>query len=216
MPLFCPSCNASNARGNQFCTECGAPLTPQTATGAATANETETDRASAPRRSRHRHTIGSAARAIARVRALFILIGVLNLVSLALMLIVRSQLESTYVKDVVTLMIALSAATVIVCFIGTWATRRNPLPWAIALASLLTINVVTPIVIGTFPGILSVILMIMAWGALAPIMRLRRLMAGNPDDPALARVADSSRHGSRSRGRERPARRRRASEREDM
>jgi len=172
MPVFCSSCDASNPRAARFCESCGAPLAAADPPDAA-------PRRPRARRPRHGHEIGSGLRAVRDVRAWFAALGAFCLLLFALLLLQLGAED--FEQTGVVIGLVLVGLPMAVCFAGVGLARRNPLPWALALIALLTLNVAWPLTEARFPGVLAILAMLSAWGLLAPILRLRRLALENAD-----------------------------------
>lgn len=223
MPVFCPMCDASNPTGAAFCGECGKPMTAAASADPEVERQTERATPSATRESRrrakgnraaasdrspreHRHQVVSARRAVHWVRAFFVAVAAMALLVSGLLLLAWSragdQLEDED-RSALLVSMLLTAGVAAVALIGVARAQRNPLPWAIGAAGLLTLNVVAQIAVGQFPGLLLIVLTLTAWGTIAPVLRLLRLQRENPTDSNLQDFYRED--GSRARTRNRKA-----------
>ena len=198
MPLFCPECESSNPKDGTYCTACGASLQPATPEEDAPApRRRKTSRRSAGGSAKHR--IGSAARAIARMRLFFLAIGTMSALAFAIQYL---QIDAGAMDSTEITVLVLIGAPAVICFAGCWLGQRNPLPWALLLATWLTVNVAaTILLIGSIP-IVGILMMLAAWGYVPPILAFQRLIRENPDDAELKALLEGKvartgrRHGS--------------------
>lgn len=170
MPSFCPACNASNPAANHQCNACGAVL------GAAAV--------ASGRRPRFRHQVASGHRALNSVRFTFLVVGTLALLWSGFVALALAALDADLEPEgrgVLLINLALGVAVVVTAALGVWRAQRNPLPWAIGAAGLLTLALVLPLLQGRPPGALQILITLSAWGGVVPILRLGRLAQENPD-----------------------------------
>lgn len=158
-----------------------------------------------PARKGHgRHQIASGRRAILWVRMFFLVVGALVLIPLTILTIAWFATEAEFDEEVgasVSFALAVYAAVLVVCVLGVTRANRNPLPWALAAAGLLTLDVGWVIAGGAIPGIPLILLTLAAWGSVFPILRLGRLIAEAPDNPALAALDEAQDAVTRKRNR---------------
>lgn len=162
----------------------------RTAPDASSENPTRADSPTARRgRKGHgRHQIASAQRAINWVRMFFLGVAALALILLALLAIAWFAADAEFDEEVgasVGFALVVYAAVFVACLLGVMRANRNPLPWALAAAGLLTLDVAWVVAEGAIPGIPLILLTLAAWGSVLPILRLGRLIAEAPDNPAL-------------------------------
>lgn len=141
------------------------------------------------RKGHSRHQIASGRRAILWVRMFFLGVGALVLIPLTIIAIAWFATDAEFDEEVgasVGFALAVYTAVFVVCLLGVTRANRNPLPWALAAAGILTLDLVGVIAQGFIPSVLLMLLTSAAWGAVFPILRLGRLIAEAPDNPELA------------------------------
>ena len=193
MPAFCPACDASNPTASTFCSACGDPMGADPNAGSAKPRRASPRTASPParrgRKGHGHHQIASAQRAIIWVRMFFLGVGALALILLTFIAIAWFAVDADFDEEVgasVSFALVVYAAVLVVCVLGVTRANRNPLPWALAAAGLLTLDLAGVVAQGAVPGIPLILLTLAAWGSVFPVLRLGRLIAEAPDNPALA------------------------------
>lgn len=146
-------------------------------------------RARPGRKGHGRHQIASARRAILWVRMFFLGLGALALIPLTVVAIAWFGSDADLDEEVSSILgfaLVLYTAVFVVCALGVTRANRNPLPWSLTAAGLLTLDLAAVVAEGSIPGVPRILLTLAAWGTVFPVLRLGRLIAEAPDNPALA------------------------------
>ena len=127
--------------------------------------------------------IGETARAVAGVRGLrsfvWALVG-LSALSVALLLL-RTGSGSARSTAVNAVGIAIGLAVTVFLTLAALFIERKPFAWSLSIAIVMTLLIAASLVGRMFPGVLPIMVCVMAWIAVPKALALERLLAKYPD-----------------------------------
>lgn len=218
---FCLSCDASNPAAARFCENCGEPLAEQQAASGDTGSPRRRPKARSKSLEKRSANIqlGKARITMKRVRGLFIVLAGLYGLALAILFFgfLALKHEGSDTPGLYVFLMFYAACTFSVFILGAVFLPRQPFAWTLALACLMTVDVVLTTYsrfaaggfgMATIPW-LWVLLTVACWTATASMLNVKKLLAEHGDTVGAERFTGKRKRaaegeiGSRARGRAR-------------
>lgn len=159
----------------RFCEACGKPMD--------TSAPEKLSALDAQERRRVNRELGRAFAVIKRVRLVFIACAVLAAVALLISAIAYSEFD-----DEQLLLLVIPAAVCVFFVLGAIFLVRAPFVWALSLSCLLTLEVILTFAMGSFPGVLLILMTLGSWGATASVVNVKKLLRQHPDLVGAQRI----------------------------